>query len=147
MFLKSLQDYQRKVLGLRFKGKSPNSSKSLETSDTFKQRTSNKTSSIKIAFLLTNPDYEAESEMIEKIQGLFNTTPKLLFIKKSSSDALTESPLSSSFYAQNLFIFGKDLKVPDQITYEDVHIFDSFSDISKEQNLKKALWLTLKNYA
>jgi hypothetical protein len=145
MSIKSLQGYRQKVLGLRFKGVSTIEVKSSEYSAK-NQSTLNSTPSVSVGFLLDATDHEAELEMIEKIQKLFKTAPTLFFHKDDSKESSTDIASSFLFFAQNLFIFGRDLKIPDQITYEDVHVFDSFSDISKDQNLKKSLWLTLKNY-
>jgi|GEM_PF-5942660 len=146
MSIKNVQDYRRKVLGLRFKGISPAEVESLEPFNTLNQSSSNATPSVAVGFLLDATDHEAELEMIEKIQKLFKTAPTLFFHNNNPKESSTDITSSFPFFAQNLFIFGRDLKTPDHITYEDVHVFDSFSDISKDQNLKKSLWQTLKNY-
>ena len=116
--IKSIDDYRKKVLGIRFNGISTE----ISSNDP-----------ISLAFCANSKDFELQKPMVGKILGLFNKRPPIF---TECSKNLEE--------VETLFIFG-DLEFG-PIKAKKSFSFKSFNTISQSPNLKRELWEKLKKY-
>lgn len=125
--LKSVQDYRRDILGIRLKGPEKTS---VETS-----QGDNLQSTTPLAIFADFNDLELQKPMVDKILSLFQTTPEIL----------TSIP-KEDFIAETLFIFGANKAAREQIRANQSFVFKSFSEITRNNDLKRDLWEKLKKY-
>ena len=118
--LKSVDDYNRQILGLRFK-KTTNSIKT-------------EVQEPNVVFYVDSNDHMLQKPMLDKILSLFSEAPQVIF-----------EPPFGPLKTKALFVFGSQDTSP-TITYENLYSFQSLSNIAQNNDLKRSLWEKLKKY-